>query len=217
MTHDVPAVLGKPSLNIYWENGIVYLNGFFETTLKIRGICTKQTNTLIYFLLFQNTSMSSMSLPSISEMFPIHLITIPPRRRLELMAGSNSKSRHTQHSANNDRNSGSLPHLYSFVSTSNHAVSSDDDELDGENERHDQTKKHVCPQCFKRFSRPSSLRIHGNTHSGLTPFSCPYPGCGRRFNVSSNMRRHYRKHKFQPPGNDLRKLRPSYPPWPPKY
>ncbi|KAH7868534.1 hypothetical protein EV359DRAFT_20083, partial [Lentinula novae-zelandiae] len=55
-------------------------------------------------------------------------------------------------------------------------------------------KKHVCPECFKRFSRPSSLRIHTNTHTGITPFSCPYLGCGRRFNVSSNMRRHYRKH-----------------------
>ncbi|KAJ3753670.1 hypothetical protein EV361DRAFT_807986, partial [Lentinula raphanica] len=76
-------------------------------------------------------------------------------------------------------------------------------------------KKHVCPECFKRFSRPSSLRIHGNTHSGVTPFSCPFPGCGRKFNVSSNMRRHYRKHDVQPAayiGNDHRKLRP-YPPW----
>lgn len=25
-------------------------------------------------------------------------------------------------------------------------------------------------------------------------FECPYPGCGRQFNVSSNMRRHYRNH-----------------------
>jgi len=37
-------------------------------------------------------------------------------------------------------------------------------------------KKHVCPTCFKRFNRPSSLRIHVNTHTGATrewtfPFS----------------------------------------------
>lgn len=25
-------------------------------------------------------------------------------------------------------------------------------------------------------------------------FKCPYPGCGRLFNVNSNMRRHYRAH-----------------------
>ncbi|CAA7268720.1 unnamed protein product [Cyclocybe aegerita] len=29
-------------------------------------------------------------------------------------------------------------------------------------------KKHVCPTCFKRFNRPSSLRIHVNTHTGAT-------------------------------------------------
>ncbi|KAF9264427.1 hypothetical protein L218DRAFT_862976, partial [Marasmius fiardii PR-910] len=55
-------------------------------------------------------------------------------------------------------------------------------------------KKHVCPTCSKRFSRPSSLKIHVNTHTGETPFRCPFPGCGREFNVNSNMRRHYRNH-----------------------
>ncbi|KIK68346.1 hypothetical protein GYMLUDRAFT_153877, partial [Collybiopsis luxurians FD-317 M1] len=55
-------------------------------------------------------------------------------------------------------------------------------------------KKHVCTTCHKRFNRPSSLRIHMNTHTGATPFRCPYPNCGREFNVNSNMRRHYRNH-----------------------
>ncbi|KAJ3937187.1 MAG: hypothetical protein NXY57DRAFT_733966 [Lentinula lateritia] len=55
-------------------------------------------------------------------------------------------------------------------------------------------KKHVCNTCHKRFNRPSSLRIHMNTHTGATPFRCPYPNCGREFNVNSNMRRHYRNH-----------------------
>ncbi|KAF7332900.1 hypothetical protein MVEN_02395400 [Mycena venus] len=55
-------------------------------------------------------------------------------------------------------------------------------------------KKHVCPTCAKRFNRPSSLRIHVNTHTGATPFRCPHPSCGRSFNVNSNMRRHYRNH-----------------------
>ncbi|THU88571.1 hypothetical protein K435DRAFT_761759 [Dendrothele bispora CBS 962.96] len=55
-------------------------------------------------------------------------------------------------------------------------------------------KKHICTLCRKRFNRPSSLRIHMNTHTGATPFCCPYPGCGRKFNVNSNMRRHYRNH-----------------------
>jgi uncharacterized Zn-finger protein len=55
-------------------------------------------------------------------------------------------------------------------------------------------KKHKCHICSKRFNRPSSLRIHVNTHTGATPFRCPYPTCGREFNVNSNMRRHYRNH-----------------------
>lgn len=55
-------------------------------------------------------------------------------------------------------------------------------------------KKHICTVCNKRFNRPSSLRIHVNTHTGATPFLCPFPGCGRGFNVNSNMRRHYRNH-----------------------
>ncbi|KAJ7218545.1 hypothetical protein GGX14DRAFT_302848, partial [Mycena pura] len=55
-------------------------------------------------------------------------------------------------------------------------------------------KKHLCPRCGKHFNRPSSLRIHVNTHTGATPFRCPHAGCGRAFNVNSNMRRHFRNH-----------------------
>ncbi|KAN0109506.1 hypothetical protein V8E52_009149, partial [Russula decolorans] len=55
-------------------------------------------------------------------------------------------------------------------------------------------RRHACPHCAKRFNRPSSLAIHVNTHTGDKPFRCPFPNCGREFNVNSNMRRHYRKH-----------------------
>jgi uncharacterized Zn-finger protein len=41
---------------------------------------------------------------------------------------------------------------------------SDDDELSASNTG----KRHVCPTCFKRFNRPSSLKIHVNTHTGAT-------------------------------------------------
>ncbi|KAF7290247.1 C2h2 conidiation transcription factor [Mycena indigotica] len=86
-------------------------------------------------------------------------------------------------------------------------VETDDvDDSEDESDYHDfpQTSKakrkrshpkiHVCTVCRRRFNRPSSLRIHGNTHSGEMPFTCPHPGCGRAFNVKSNMRRHFRNH-----------------------
>ncbi|KAK0215380.1 hypothetical protein IW262DRAFT_1241020, partial [Armillaria fumosa] len=55
-------------------------------------------------------------------------------------------------------------------------------------------KRHICTICNKRFSRPSSLNIHLNTHTGATPYRCSVPGCGKEFNVKSNMLRHYRTH-----------------------
>ncbi|KDQ21442.1 hypothetical protein BOTBODRAFT_74507, partial [Botryobasidium botryosum FD-172 SS1] len=54
--------------------------------------------------------------------------------------------------------------------------------------------RYECPYCQKRFNRPSSLKIHVNTHTGEKPFLCTFPGCGRPFSVMSNMRRHSRVH-----------------------
>ncbi|KAJ7500051.1 hypothetical protein FB451DRAFT_1016828 [Mycena latifolia] len=58
-------------------------------------------------------------------------------------------------------------------------------------------KKHICPTCAKRFNRPSSLRTHVNTHTGVTRV-LHVPACGRAFNVNSNMRRHFRTHASPP-------------------
>ncbi|KAF7315449.1 hypothetical protein MIND_00059800 [Mycena indigotica] len=54
--------------------------------------------------------------------------------------------------------------------------------------------KYECPYCGKGFTRPSSLKIHLNSHTGEKPFVCPVEGCGRSFSVLSNMRRHARVH-----------------------
>lgn len=56
------------------------------------------------------------------------------------------------------------------------------------------TRRFECEQCGKRFSRPSSVRIHMHTHTGEKPFKCPEPNCGRAFSVHSNLRRHQKSH-----------------------
>lgn len=58
--------------------------------------------------------------------------------------------------------------------------------------------KYECHYCGKGFSRPSSLKIHLNSHTGEKPFICPVESCGRSFSVLSNMRRHARVHNVGP-------------------
>jgi uncharacterized Zn-finger protein len=56
-------------------------------------------------------------------------------------------------------------------------------------------KKHKCKVCDKRFTRPSSLQTHTYSHTGEKPFACEHGGCGRRFSVVSNLRRHKKVHQ----------------------
>ncbi|KAI9360103.1 hypothetical protein BD770DRAFT_341865 [Pilaira anomala] len=65
-----------------------------------------------------------------------------------------------------------------------------------ENPSSDTSGRYICPYCQKKFSRPSSLRIHTYSHTGEKPFVCTEPGCGRHFSVQSNMRRHLRVHRL---------------------
>ncbi|KAH9485189.1 Zinc finger protein C25B8.19c [Psilocybe cubensis] len=58
--------------------------------------------------------------------------------------------------------------------------------------------KYECSYCGKGFNRPSSLKIHLNSHTGEKPFVCPVESCGRSFSVLSNMRRHTRVHATVP-------------------
>ena len=78
---------------------------------------------------------------------------------------------------------GGLPNQASMMSTFN---SKDSDS---------NQKKHVCPVCKKRFTRPSSLTTHIYSHTGEKPFICEYENCGRHFSVISNLRRHRKIHK----------------------
>ncbi|KAI3595098.1 c2h2 conidiation transcription factor [Moniliophthora roreri] len=150
------------------------------------------------------------SLPGINEMFPEHFMKYTPnvrfvlkeqdpRLRIDIPGQSMQQPQYppaqTSRYPQSPTVSRQSPHPAQspvYSTSTRHSESSTSPPPSSSNESSD--KKHVCPTCSKRFSRPSSLRIHVNTHTGETPFRCPYPGCGREFNVNSNMRRHYRNH-----------------------
>ncbi|KAK0434211.1 hypothetical protein EV421DRAFT_2039763 [Armillaria borealis] len=151
----------------------------------------------------------NISLPSIHEMFPEHLLRIAPEVRIKstvplTLIPSHSYvpppplRRQEQYSFDFHR---SGPAYYSSLSRPYQPLASgvplghsrrppptasEDAEDDG--------KRFICTICNKRFGRPSGLKIHINTHTGATPFRCPVLGCRRKFNVNSNMLRHYRNH-----------------------
>ncbi|KAJ3403534.1 hypothetical protein CcCBS67573_g06154 [Chytriomyces confervae] len=51
-------------------------------------------------------------------------------------------------------------------------------------------RRYLCSLCSKRFTRPSTLRTHMNSHTGERPFVCTAAGCGWKFTVLSNLKRH---------------------------
>ncbi|KAG1119034.1 hypothetical protein G6F40_001749 [Rhizopus arrhizus] len=62
--------------------------------------------------------------------------------------------------------------------------------------RHNSNKnQYQCVTCLKLFSRPSALKTHSYTHTGEKPYECSSKGCGRRFSVVSNLRRHLKVHQ----------------------
>ncbi|KAJ7277418.1 hypothetical protein C8J57DRAFT_1581897 [Mycena rebaudengoi] len=141
---------------------------------------------------------TSMSLPSFSEMFSHHLqTTSQPQIHPEPQGDWNIYSSTLQNSPSYASTSynGPTQAPYAPKPTFSALRSSSFSWRNSPGDAHGHgVLNHVCPTCAKRFSRPSSLKTHLNSHSGECPFACPYPSCGRKFNVNSNMRRHFRSH-----------------------
>ena len=57
--------------------------------------------------------------------------------------------------------------------------------------------KHYCELCGKTFKRGHNLKIHGRMHSGVTPYVCPYPSCGKKFRWKSSIVSHKKWHKHK--------------------
>ncbi|CAO3644836.1 unnamed protein product [Mucor fragilis] len=99
---------------------------------------------------------------------------------------------------NGGRQSPPNPHLFDQLQVENVAgnTTNNSSASSAGNAASDTSGRYVCPYCHKKFSRPSSLRIHTYSHTGEKPFVCTEPGCGRHFSVQSNMRRHLRVHRL---------------------
>ena len=65
-----------------------------------------------------------------------------------------------------------------------------------------------CPREGKAFKAKYKLVNHVRVHTGEKPFPCPFPGCGRFFARSENLKIHKRTHT----GNSRISIS-TYPQW----
>lgn len=60
-------------------------------------------------------------------------------------------------------------------------------------------KQFHCKECVKSFTSNYSLNCHMRTHTGETPYHCPFSECGKRFRMSGDLTKHIRSHTGERP------------------
>ena len=56
-----------------------------------------------------------------------------------------------------------------------------------------------CQICPYRSKDSSQLTVHLRSHTGDSPFVCPYEGCSTSFKTNSDLKRHIRIHTGEKP------------------
>ena len=57
-------------------------------------------------------------------------------------------------------------------------------------------RQHKCPFCEKRFSLAQYLQEHMFIHTGEKPFTCKFPGCGKKFRQAGKLSIHKKQHSL---------------------
>lgn len=102
-------------------------------------------------------------LPSIQS--PGYAARVPsqlPPHPYALLLASPRRPDHISNASNNY-----LRTSYAHPASNSSTESLKDSAYDGHNYWREAERRHVCNKCQKRFDRPSSLRTHEHTHTGL--------------------------------------------------
>ncbi|CAO3651607.1 unnamed protein product [Mucor hiemalis] len=177
---DTPCYDHNCQCNNNSNNNVFYNNGMMSPNPMFYDPSPYNTNTM--------PSPLPLSMPVNTT--TINNTTTPYTRR---ESSHNISKRHYQSKQINRHHS--LDSIHTISSTSSEKTStSSASSTTTATSSNSTPRRYKCTLCVKRFTRPSSLATHMHSHTGEKPYKCVIEGCGRRFSVVSNLRRHAKIH-----------------------